>query len=183
MRRRMVKHGTPLVGGVSPGKGGETVEGVPVFNTMREAVAATGAERGLERGADRARARRRVRSHRGRNPIDGAVFGKRAAARRGAHARLRARAWHAPAGSQFRGRDQPGQGQSRRHQRRQRGGGPHRHRVEKRHALVRSHRQSAAQRHGREFGGVSRRRPRARHRLHRYAAAVRKRRQRPTRSF
>lgn len=42
--KRMVRHGTPLVGGVSPGKGGETVEGVPVFNTMREAVAATGAD-------------------------------------------------------------------------------------------------------------------------------------------
>jgi len=42
--RRMKQHGTPLVGGVSPGKGGETVEGVPVFNTMQEAVAQTGAD-------------------------------------------------------------------------------------------------------------------------------------------
>lgn len=42
--RRMVKHGTPLVGGVSPGKGGETVEGVPVFDTMRAAVEATRAD-------------------------------------------------------------------------------------------------------------------------------------------
>lgn len=41
--RRMIKHGTPLVGGVSPGKGGESVEGVPVFNTMRDAVSRTGA--------------------------------------------------------------------------------------------------------------------------------------------
>jgi len=42
--RRMLEHGTPLVGGVSPGKGGEIVEGVPVFNTMREAVCRTGAD-------------------------------------------------------------------------------------------------------------------------------------------
>ena len=45
--RRMIAHGTPLVGGVSPGKGGERVEGVPVFGTMREAVASTGADAAL----------------------------------------------------------------------------------------------------------------------------------------
>jgi succinyl-CoA synthetase alpha subunit len=41
--QRMIRHGTPLVGGVTPGKGGEVVEGVPVFDTMREAVSRTGA--------------------------------------------------------------------------------------------------------------------------------------------
>jgi succinyl-CoA synthetase alpha subunit len=40
---KMVAHGTPLVGGVTPGKRGEVVAGVPVFDSMREAVAATGA--------------------------------------------------------------------------------------------------------------------------------------------
>jgi succinyl-CoA synthetase alpha subunit len=40
---KMVAHGTPLVGGVTPGKGGEIVAGKPVFDSMREAVAATGA--------------------------------------------------------------------------------------------------------------------------------------------
>jgi succinyl-CoA synthetase alpha subunit len=40
---KMVAHGTPLVGGVTPGKGGSTVADVPVFDSMREAVAATGA--------------------------------------------------------------------------------------------------------------------------------------------
>ena len=38
---KMAAHGTPLVGGVTPGKGGEVVAGVPVFDSMREAVAAT----------------------------------------------------------------------------------------------------------------------------------------------
>jgi succinyl-CoA synthetase alpha subunit len=36
-------YGTKVVGGVTPGKGGTTHEGIPVFNTVREAVAATGA--------------------------------------------------------------------------------------------------------------------------------------------
>ncbi len=34
---------TQVVGGVAPGKGGAEVDGMPVFDTMREAVAATGA--------------------------------------------------------------------------------------------------------------------------------------------
>ena len=36
-------YGTQVVGGVTPGKGGQDVEGVPVFNTFHEAVASTGA--------------------------------------------------------------------------------------------------------------------------------------------
>ena len=36
-------YGTQIVGGVTPGKGGTDVEGIPVFNTVAEAVSATGA--------------------------------------------------------------------------------------------------------------------------------------------
>ena len=39
----MQEYNTPIVGGVTPGKGGETVEGVPVFNSVAEAVEETGA--------------------------------------------------------------------------------------------------------------------------------------------
>ena len=41
--KQMLEYGTNIVGGVTPGKGGTEVEGVPVFNTVQEAVQATGA--------------------------------------------------------------------------------------------------------------------------------------------
>ncbi|WP_439139840.1 succinate--CoA ligase subunit alpha [Planktotalea sp.] len=43
----MLEYGTNVVGGVVPGKGGETVHGVPVFDTVKEAVEATQAEASL----------------------------------------------------------------------------------------------------------------------------------------
>jgi succinyl-CoA synthetase alpha subunit len=41
--KQMLEYGTKIVGGTSPGKGGSEVEGVPVFNTVKDAVQATGA--------------------------------------------------------------------------------------------------------------------------------------------
>ncbi len=41
--RQMVEYGTRVVAGVTPGKGGTTVEGIPVFNGVKEAVSKTGA--------------------------------------------------------------------------------------------------------------------------------------------
>jgi len=40
----MIAYGTKVVGGVVPGKGGEQVAGLPVFDTVEEAVAQTGAD-------------------------------------------------------------------------------------------------------------------------------------------
>jgi succinyl-CoA synthetase alpha subunit len=37
-------YGTNVVGGVTPGKGGQEVEGIPIFDTVADAVAATGAD-------------------------------------------------------------------------------------------------------------------------------------------
>ena len=40
---KMKAYGTKVVGGVSPGKGGQVIDGVPIFNTVKEAREATGA--------------------------------------------------------------------------------------------------------------------------------------------
>ncbi|HET8624969.1 MAG TPA: succinate--CoA ligase subunit alpha [Gemmatimonadales bacterium] len=46
--KQMLEYGTNVVAGVTPGKGGQTFEGkVPIFNTVADAVAATGANCGV----------------------------------------------------------------------------------------------------------------------------------------
>lgn len=42
--QRCIDYGTKVVAGVTPGRGGEQALGVPVFNTVREAVSRTGAD-------------------------------------------------------------------------------------------------------------------------------------------
>ena len=45
--KEMIAYGTNLVGGVTPGKGGQKHLERPVFNTVRDAVRETGAEASL----------------------------------------------------------------------------------------------------------------------------------------
>ncbi len=45
--RQAVEYGTKVVAGVTPGKGGTTLDGIPVFNTVEQAKQATGANTSL----------------------------------------------------------------------------------------------------------------------------------------
>ncbi|MHB1005423.1 MAG: succinate--CoA ligase subunit alpha [Chloroflexota bacterium] len=45
--RQMLEYGTKVVAGVTPGRGGQTMAGVPVFDSVREAVRATDANAGV----------------------------------------------------------------------------------------------------------------------------------------
>ena len=45
--KQSIAYGTTVVGGVTPGKGGTTHEGLPVFDTVSQAVEITGANTSL----------------------------------------------------------------------------------------------------------------------------------------
>ncbi|MGD8270019.1 MAG: succinate--CoA ligase subunit alpha, partial [Desulfobacterales bacterium] len=45
--RQCIEYGTKVVAGVTPGKGGQKMDDVPVFNTVKNAVAETGANCGM----------------------------------------------------------------------------------------------------------------------------------------
>ena len=66
---RCIEYGTKVVAGCTPGRGGETAYGVPVFNTVADAVAEAGPDRlladlrpGARRGGRHPRSGRRRRS-------------------------------------------------------------------------------------------------------------------------
>ena len=63
-------YGTNVVSGVTPGKGGQDVEGIPVFDTFHEAVAQTQAEHGDDLRAAAVRRRLDPRSGRRRDHDD-----------------------------------------------------------------------------------------------------------------
>ena len=42
--KQMIEYGTKVVGGVTPGKGGQSIHGVPVFDSVKDAVQATKAD-------------------------------------------------------------------------------------------------------------------------------------------
>lgn len=66
--KEMIAYGSNVVGGVTPGKGGKTHCGVPVFNTVKEAVEATGATTSITFVAPPSR---RTRSWRRPMPVSG----------------------------------------------------------------------------------------------------------------
>ena len=53
--KEMIAYGTRVVGGVTPGKGGQSHLGRPVFNTVKDAVRETAAEAARGRASSRTR--------------------------------------------------------------------------------------------------------------------------------
>ena len=64
-------YGTQVVAGVTPGKGGQDVEGIPVFDTVAEAVAATGANASFVSVPPEGARRRHPGGGRGRRAVRG----------------------------------------------------------------------------------------------------------------
>ena len=180
-------YGTQVVAGVTPGKGGQDVEGIPVFDTVAEAVAATGATASFvavpPKAApaailEAARGRHRVRRlhHRG-HPGPG-----RGAGLQHAGPRLPG---DPPARAQLPGHHQPRQVQHRHHAQRHRPAADgrrsqRRHRQPLRHADLPGALRAEAERHRRVDVRRHRRRPGARARASSTAWPSSRRTRRPT---
>ena len=130
-------YGTKVVGGVTPGKGGSDVDGIPVFNTVKEAVAATGATASFVRRAAQVRLRGDPRGGRGRDHVHRLHHRGHPGPGRGHHLQPAGRGLprRAPARTELPGHHQPRQVQHRHHLGRHRAGRRSgRHRVAFRHA-------------------------------------------------
>ncbi len=161
--KQMVEYGTQVVGGVTPGKGGTTHEGIPVFNTVADAVSEAGRQR---LGHLRAAALRRRRHHGG---------GRRGAAARRLHHRGHPGARHgegqrvprrqvdAPHRPELPRRHLARQVQDRHHARPHPQGGARRRRLALGHADVRGRRAVDQARSGSVHRHRHRRRPHHRH--------------------
>ena len=84
-RARNRAYGTKLVAGVTPGKGGQDVEGVPVFDTVARRVSRAGREHGDDLRARAVRGRRHLRGGRRRHRDGDLHHRRRARARHAAH--------------------------------------------------------------------------------------------------
>ena len=137
--KQAAAYGTTVVGGVTPGKGGTTHEGWPIFDTVQDAVKETGANASvifvpppfaadaIMEAADAGHRARRLH-HRGHPD-----------ARHDARDDVPQGAPGDAAGRPELSRPHlAGQGQGRHHPRQHLQGRPHRHRVEERHAHLRS---------------------------------------------
>ena len=129
-------YGTNVVAGVTPGKGGESVDGIPVFDTVRDAVAETEREHGDGLRARALRGRRRLRGgRRGHRDRDRDHRGH-PGARHAPHLQLHPPARRDDGGAELPGRALAGQGERRHHPGRDLLAGPGRAREPFRHAHV-----------------------------------------------
>ena len=172
--KQAAAYGTTVVGGVTPGKGGTTHEGWPVFDTVRDAVEKTGANASVifvpppfaadammeaaDAGVGARRLHHRRHSDAGHDARDDVPQG---ASEDAAHRTELSRPHLAR------------EGQSRHHSRPHLQGGPHRHRLEERHTDLRSDPPVDAARPRPDDVHRHRRRPAHRHEPHRRAEAVR----------
>ena len=131
------EYGTQMVAGVTPGRGGTDFEGIPIFDTVTQAVKATGAERVGDLRAAAGRGRRDHGGGRRRHPARRLHHRGRAGARHGARgtlARGQADAAHRP---ELPRRHHARAVQDRHHAGLHPQAGPRRRRVAQRHAHLR----------------------------------------------